>query len=69
MPDGKGVTYITRVGDTSTLWLQPIDGGKPTQMTDPKQGLIYRRQWSNDGKRVAIVRGSQSADAVLLTGF
>jgi Tol biopolymer transport system component len=68
-PDGKGITYIDWIGDISNLWLQPVDGGKPKQLTDYKQGYIYRREWSRDGKKLALVRGSETSDAILITDF
>jgi Tol biopolymer transport system component len=68
-PDGRGLTYVDAHGDVSNLWLQPVSGGRPKQVTNYKQGNILRREWSRDGKRVAIVRASQTSDAVTITGF
>ena len=68
-PDGKGITYIDRLGDVSNMWVQPLDGSPAKQMTNNKQGYIYRREWTRDGKRVAIVRGTETSDAVMITGF
>jgi len=68
-PDGKGITFIDAVADISNLWLQPIDGGKPKQLTDYKQGYVFRREWTRDGKKLAMVRGSETSDAVLITDF
>ena len=68
-PDGKGITFIDSVADISNLWLQPADGGKPKQLTDYKQGFVFRREWTRDGKKLAMVRGSETSDAVLITDF
>lgn len=57
-----------RVG-SNNLWLQPLDGGAPKQLTDFKQGGIWRREWTRDGKQVAIVRGESSYDVVTITDF
>jgi len=51
------------------LWLQPFAGGPPSQLTDFKQGGILRREWSRDGKQIAIVRGVATSDAVLISNF
>jgi Tol biopolymer transport system component len=59
-PDGKGITFIDSVADISNLWLQPADGGKPKQLTDYKQGFVFRREWTRDGKKLAMVRGSEN---------
>ena len=68
-PDGRNLTYIDLHGDVSNLWYQPVDGGPAKQVTNYKQGYIIRREWAHGGKRIAIVRGSQTSDAVTMTGF
>jgi Tol biopolymer transport system component len=65
MPDGLGITYV----DRQNLWLLPIDGSPAKQLTDYKQGRIYRREWTRDGKQVAIVRGESTNDVVMITDF
>jgi serine/threonine protein kinase len=69
MPDGRGITYIDGASDISNLWLQPTDGGAPKQLTNYKQGYLYRREWTRDGKQIAIVRGTETSDAVMITDF
>jgi Tol biopolymer transport system component len=68
-PDGRGITFIDNRGGIQNLWLQPIDGGAPKQLTDYKQNDIYRREWTRDGKQVAIVRGESTNDVVMITDF
>jgi Tol biopolymer transport system component len=68
-PDGRGITFVDAPADRSNLWLQPIDGGPPKQLTDFKQGYVFRREWTRDGKKLALVRGSETSDAVLITDF
>jgi Tol biopolymer transport system component len=68
-PDGKSVTYIDWTGDVSNLWSVPIDGGPAKQLTNYKKDYIFRREWTRDGKQVAIVRGSETSDAVMITDF
>jgi Tol biopolymer transport system component len=68
-PDGKSITYIDWTGDVSNLWSVPIDGGPAKQLTNYKQDYIFRREWTRDGKQVAIVRGSETSDAVMITDF
>ncbi len=65
LPDGRGITYV----DRQNLWLQSMDGSAAKQMTDYKQGRIYRREWTRDGKQVAIVRGESTNDVVMITDF
>jgi len=68
-PDGKGITYLDSRGEKTNMWVQPIDGGKPKQLTDFLQPVIARREYSRDGKQIAIVRGEGTSNAVLITGF
>jgi len=68
-PDGSGITYVDNRGGIGNLWLQPTNGGAPKQLTDFKQNGIHRREWTRDGKQVAIVRGEENSDAIMITGF
>ncbi len=68
-PDGSGITYVDNRAGIGNLWLQPTDSGAPKQLTDFKQNGIHRREWTRDGKQVAIVRGEGNSDAIMITGF
>ncbi|MDQ3666881.1 MAG: protein kinase [Acidobacteriota bacterium] len=68
-PAGDGLTYIERRGNTMNLWLQPLSGAPPRQLTNFKDGGILRREWSPGGKRVAIVRGRSTSDAIIISSF
>ena len=51
------------------IWAQPIDGGRPHQLTtftDDKQ--IHNYAWSPDGRQLALVRRVGTSDIVLLKG-
>jgi serine/threonine protein kinase/Tol biopolymer transport system component len=65
--DGRALAYV----DSSQLniWLQPIDGGKPRQITDFDNDLIFGFEWAPDGKRLACVRGIWERDLVLVSNF
>ncbi|HEX5735525.1 MAG TPA: protein kinase [Blastocatellia bacterium] len=65
-PDGRAVAYIKTQGDVSNIWAQPLDGGKAVQLTDFKSDLIFNFAWSNDGKQLAIARGSETSDVVMI---
>jgi len=68
-PDGRGITFIDVRGSSRDLWVQPFAGGAAKQLTDFKENGIYRREWTRDGKQVAIVRGESSSDVVMITAF
>ncbi|HXY48263.1 MAG TPA: protein kinase [Terriglobales bacterium] len=65
-PDGRGVVYPVRNGDTDNLWLQPLDGSPGKQLTDFKSDLIRDFDYSMDGKQLAVIRGSRQSDVVLI---
>jgi Tol biopolymer transport system component len=66
-PDGKGFAYIDTKNEVSNIWSQPMDGGKPKQLTDFKTGHIFSFDWTRDGHKLIVARGESSTDVVLLT--
>jgi Tol biopolymer transport system component len=68
-PDGSGITFIDTRGSSRNLWEQPVAGGPAKQLTDFKENGIFRREWTRDGKQVAIVRGNSTSDVVMINGF
>ena len=65
-PDGKGIVYPIRNGETDNLWLQNLDGSPGKQLTDFKSEFIRDFDYSFDGKQLAIIRGHREADVVLI---
>jgi Tol biopolymer transport system component len=65
-PDGKGIVYPARDKGVDNLYVQPLDGGVPRQLTNFTSLKIYAYQWSVDGKRLALVRGDSPSDLVLI---
>ena len=68
-PDGRAVTFVDRRGETMNLWLQPLTGGPARQTSNFKQDGLVHREWSADGKQIAIVRGTATSDAVTISNF
>jgi len=65
-PDGSAVTYVDQLNAVNNVWSQPIDGGKPTQLTDFKSDQIFSFNWSRDGKLV-LSRGVSTSDVVMIS--
>lgn len=68
-PDGKALTYIVQRNNVSNIWLQPLDGGNPSPLTDFTSGDIYNYAFSTDGFRLYVARGYSTRNAVLIRNF
>ena len=65
--DGKGISYIDTRKGVSNIWTQPLDGGSPKQVTQFNADRLLDFDWSKDGKMLAVVRSSLSADVLLMS--
>jgi serine/threonine protein kinase/Tol biopolymer transport system component len=65
-PDGKSVVYAVREKGIGNLWVQPLDGSAPHQLTHFTSERIDKFLFSKDGSKIAIQRGHNESDAVLL---
>jgi Tol biopolymer transport system component len=68
-PDGRAFTYCEYANGVPNLWLQPLDGSAPRQLTKFESGQIYGYGLSRDGKSAVVARGEQSRDLVLIRDF
>ena len=67
-PDGRGVAYID--GATrQNIWVQPLDGGAPRQLTHFTDRSVADFAWSRDGTRLAVARATVTNDIVLFKGL
>jgi serine/threonine protein kinase/Tol biopolymer transport system component len=64
--DGRSLLYTVISNNVSNIWSQPVEGGKPTQLTDFKEHIITAFDWSRDGRQLAVARGLIIRDAVLI---
>jgi Tol biopolymer transport system component len=67
--DGRALTYTVSRGGVSNIWIQPLDGSPPRQLTDFKSDRIFSFAWSRDGKWLALSRGPEQRDVVLMSDF
>jgi len=63
--DGQAVTYLPTT-DNRNLWVQPLAGGEPRPLTHFTDEQILNFEWSPDGQRIAISRGLETNDVVLV---
>ena len=68
-PDGRALTYIDTINGVSNIWSLPIDGSAPKQLTDFKTDQIFWFDFSRDGKQLAVSRGTQTSDVILIRDF
>ena len=67
--DGRAFFYANVQDGVANLWSQPVDGGKPVQITNFSSGFIASLALSRDGKRIALSLGHQTDDIVLIKDF
>jgi len=67
--DGLALTYIVNRGGVSNIWIQPLDDSPARQLTDFKSDRIFSFDWSRDGKWLALSRGPEQRDVVLMSDF
>ncbi|MGB8782058.1 MAG: protein kinase [Terriglobales bacterium] len=65
-PDGKALAYGIRENGVDNLWVQPLDGSAPRQITNFNSEQIKMFHWSPDGRNLALSRGHSESDVVLL---
>jgi Tol biopolymer transport system component/tRNA A-37 threonylcarbamoyl transferase component Bud32 len=68
-PDGRALSFVARNQGVVNIWLQPLAGGPPKQLTDLKAAGIFLHRWSPDGKQLALAYGTRIGDAVLISNF
>jgi Tol biopolymer transport system component/DNA-binding winged helix-turn-helix (wHTH) protein len=73
-PDSRALIFIKPVTGNmpgANLWLQPIGGGAPAQLTKfgPTEDPLTNFAVSADGKQIAIARGRLYSDIVLISNF
>jgi len=66
-PDSKSITYVDTKNGVSNIWSMPVGGGDSQQLTNFASGLIFAFAWSKDGNYLAVARGQETSDVVLIT--
>jgi Tol biopolymer transport system component len=68
-PDGRMLNYLSTAHGATNIWALPLAGGKPTQLTRFTSQDISSFNWSADGSRLFMVRGTMKNDVVLIRGL
>jgi Tol biopolymer transport system component len=64
--DSRSIIYADARDNADNIWSVALDGGPAKQLTNFKSGLIFAFEMSRDGKQIALSRGSQTDDVILL---
>ncbi|MGA8154444.1 MAG: winged helix-turn-helix domain-containing protein [Terriglobales bacterium] len=68
-PRGDAIDYILTRNGVSNIWQQNLAGGAPKQITNFESGQIFDFAWSHDGKQLAMTRGSENSDVILISNL
>jgi serine/threonine protein kinase/Tol biopolymer transport system component len=68
-PDGKSLQDLQFGGGALSLWEQPLTGGPPRQVMSFTDRQVAQFAWSRDGKHLAVLRGINAFDIVLMSNF
>jgi serine/threonine protein kinase len=71
VPGGQNIAFLRRERGVDNVWLEPITGGAPIQLTDfhlsrSTYQNISAVAWSPDGKHIGISRRLSKGDVVIL---
>ena len=65
-PDSQAMDYALLRRGAANVWRQPIAGGPYQQLTKFTTTVMSCFRWSPDGKDLYVIRGTRSADIILL---
>jgi Tol biopolymer transport system component len=66
-PDGRGIIYLSELGEVTNLWVQPIDGSAPKQITHFNSNKIIRFDLSFNGREIAYHINTKAKNVFLIT--
>ena len=66
--DGRSMVYLDNRG-AFDLFEQPIDGGAPRKVLDAAGARIFSFDISRNGRGFALAMGSETSDAVMISGI
>ncbi len=64
--DGKSIAFLNSPGGVPNIWIQPVGGGAAKPMTDFSSDSIISFNWNADGSALAVIRGVETSDVVLI---
>jgi Tol biopolymer transport system component len=68
LPDNRGIAYLDARTGTTNVWMQPLAGGRPQQLTNFTADNVSSFDWSRDNRLVAT-RSVETTSVVLIKDF
>ena len=68
LPDNRGIAYLDARTGTTNVWVQPLAGGRPVQLTNFTADNVASFDWSRDNRLVAT-RSVETTSVVLIKDF
>ena len=68
-PEGDSLYHVETRDGVMNVYLMPLDGGEPRQLTHFTEGEIFNYDVSPDHTRLVIARGEILRDIVLIENF
>jgi len=68
-PDAKAIAFLLTRNRATNIWVQPLVGGPPVQLTKFPSDDMFAFGWSPDGKQLAFSRGRRKTDVVMMSHF
>ncbi len=69
MPDNRGIAYVDVRAGTPNVFVQPLAGGKPVQLTSFDTAGVTAYDFSRDGKQLVLTRTAETTGVVLIRDF
>jgi Tol biopolymer transport system component len=66
-PDGRSLAYTVTKDGVSNIWIQPLAGGSPKQLTEFTSHQIYDFAWSRDGRYLALSRSVVVSEVAMIS--
>jgi Tol biopolymer transport system component/DNA-binding winged helix-turn-helix (wHTH) protein len=68
-PDNRGLAFLDARTGTNNVWMQPLSGGRPVQLTDFGGAGVSAYDFSRDGRRLVLTRTAETTGVVLIRDF
>ncbi|MFN2415596.1 MAG: winged helix-turn-helix domain-containing protein [Pyrinomonadaceae bacterium] len=68
LPDNRGIAFLDSRTGATNIWMQPLSGGKPVQLTNFTTDPVTAFDWSRDNRLVAT-RSVETTGVVLIRDF